>query len=120
MNCLRCGKETEERAVFCPECLKDMERHPVKPGTMIRIPQRPAPDPKKAAKKSREYTPEEQLHAAKTLVQFLFVLVLGLLGGLLVTGTLLFHLLSQPQELPEETLPPSGRNYTVTIPAEDG
>lgn len=38
MNCIRCGKETEENHVFCDECLKDMEQYPVKPGTPIVLP----------------------------------------------------------------------------------
>ena len=40
VSCMRCGKETEVDQVFCDECLTDMERHPVKPGTPIQLPQR--------------------------------------------------------------------------------
>lgn len=40
MSCMRCGKETDENQVFCAECLADMERHPVKPGTPIQLPTR--------------------------------------------------------------------------------
>ena len=40
MSCMRCGKETKESQVFCEECLADMERHPVKPGTPIQLPNR--------------------------------------------------------------------------------
>lgn len=40
MSCMRCGKETDENQVFCAECLADMERHPVKPGTPIQLPSR--------------------------------------------------------------------------------
>ncbi len=118
MKCMRCGKDTEDRAVFCPECLADMERHPVKPGTIIRIPVRQEHEPRKATKKNWDLSLEEQLEAVQSLAQLLFVTVLGLLGALIVTGTLLLHFLSQPQELPEETVPVSGRNYTIIIPEE--
>lgn len=119
LKCMRCGKDTEDRAVFCPECLADMERHPVKPGTIIRIPVRQEHDTRKPTKKNWDLSLEEQLEAVQNLAQLLFVTVLGLLGALIITGALLLHFLSQPQELPEDTQPVSGRNYTLTIPAED-
>lgn len=118
MNCMRCGKETEGKAVFCPECLEDMERHPVKPGTLIHIPARQEPDARKPAKKRRELTLEEQLSYAHTMIQILLVTVLGLLGALIITGLLFFYSISQPQDLPEETSPITGRNYTIITPAE--
>ena len=40
MSCIRCGKDTIENNIFCSECLADMERHPVKPGTPILLPNR--------------------------------------------------------------------------------
>ena len=40
MSCMRCGKDTTENNIFCNECLADMERHPVKPGTPILLPDR--------------------------------------------------------------------------------
>ena len=40
MSCIRCGKEARVDQVFCEECLADMERHPVKPGTPIQLPNR--------------------------------------------------------------------------------
>ena len=40
MSCIRCGKEANVDQVFCAECLADMERHPVKPGTPIQLPNR--------------------------------------------------------------------------------
>ena len=29
MNCMKCGRETENEAVFCPDCLQIMEKYPV-------------------------------------------------------------------------------------------
>ena len=40
MNCAKCGREIEKDQVFCTVCLEEMERHPVKPGTPIQLPQR--------------------------------------------------------------------------------
>lgn len=33
MNCLKCGREIEEGQVFCNDCLVQMAKYPVKPGT---------------------------------------------------------------------------------------
>ena len=57
MGCLRCGKETENNAVFCEECTRGMADYPVKPGTVIVIPQR---DPVHPEKKSKRRIREEQ------------------------------------------------------------
>lgn len=40
MNCIRCGRETQENNTFCDACLKEMEKHPVAPGTPIQMPKR--------------------------------------------------------------------------------
>ena len=42
MQCLKCGREIAIEQVFCPDCLADMEKYPVKPGTVVHIPKRPA------------------------------------------------------------------------------
>lgn len=58
MKCMRCGRDIEAGQVFCPECLENMSRHPVAPGTPIRIPRRPDPQLKRAAR--RKVVPEEE------------------------------------------------------------
>ena len=57
MGCLRCGKETQNSAVFCEECTKCMEDYPIKPGTVVVLPQR---EPAHAEKKTKRKTKEEQ------------------------------------------------------------
>lgn len=118
MNCMRCGKETEEKNVFCSECLEDMAKYPVKPGTLIHIPSRPESDSRKNTRKRRELSAEEQLDNAKNAVQILLVTVLGLFGMVVVLGLLLLLMLGQPSPQPEETQPPMGRNYTIITPAD--
>lgn len=118
MNCMRCGKETEGKAVFCPDCLVEMERYPVKAGTMIHIPHRPESEIKKPVKKKPELPPEEQLHNAHSLIRILLVTVLGLLGALIIAGVLLFNSLSNPPAQPDETQTPMGRNYTAVAESE--
>ena len=40
MQCLRCGRETEEGQVFCFLCESVMVKHPGKPNTVVTIPER--------------------------------------------------------------------------------
>ena len=73
MKCMRCGNDTTGDSVFCDDCLADMERHPVKPGTPINLPRRDAqPAPKRS--KKRTLRPEEQIHALRRLVIWLMAL----------------------------------------------
>ena len=52
MHCLKCGQKTGDSEVFCENCLEDMKKYPVKPGTVVRLPQRqPAPVNKKRPQK---------------------------------------------------------------------
>lgn len=38
MQCMKCGREIPAGDVFCQECLADMKKYPVKPGTAVHIP----------------------------------------------------------------------------------
>ena len=39
MSCMKCGRDTEEGRTFCTECLVEMEKYPVRPGTVVRLPE---------------------------------------------------------------------------------
>ena len=38
MNCVKCGRETEEDQVFCRICMDAAEKYPVNPTTVVHIP----------------------------------------------------------------------------------
>ena len=63
MYCMKCGKEIKENQVFCEACLVTMGKYPVKPGTVVRLPQRKsAPAAKKSNSRRRtQIPPEEQV-----------------------------------------------------------
>lgn len=84
MHCIKCGLEIDEDRVFCPDCLKNMEKYPVKPGTVVQIPVRRAP-PRKVAPRKKALTPEEQILRLRKVVCFLLCawLVLLLIAALL-------------------------------------
>ena len=87
MNCIKCGRELDCEGVFCSECLSEMERHPVKPGTVVLLPPRRVEQPtKKHTRKRRTLTPEEQIKRLKrrnrilTVILVLTLLIAGFLG----------------------------------------
>ena len=109
MNCLKCGREIDAQDVFCSQCLKDMEKYPVKPGTAVHIPARreesaaPKPQPRK-----KTVTPEQQVVKLRKKVRSLtvtLILVLALFAGAVVGG---LELLKNAYE----SLP-LGQNYSA-------
>ena len=85
MKCLKCGAELKNTGVFCPDCLGDMDKYPVKPNITVQIPYRPAPAPvKKKARRPKYVKPEEQIRhlkeVRKNLAIALAVAVLLLAG----------------------------------------
>ena len=83
MSCMRCGREIDETQVFCAECLADMERHPVKPGTPIQLPTR---NEKSAAKRTRFRLAEskwtDKIFLLKYIIFWLVILIVLLAAAL--------------------------------------
>ena len=106
MNCLKCGRETPAEQVFCEECLLEMEKYPVKPGTVVLLPRgRDAASPKKILKR-RTVSLEEQLKAARKRIKALSVaFLLMLLLVLLMAYPSALYLRSRQQKI--------GQNYTA-------
>ena len=76
MQCLKCGKETEENQVFCNSCLESMEQYPVKCTAPVHLPER-KPDhvPKKIPRKKWMFSVEEQIGHLKTTIRRLVITV---------------------------------------------
>lgn len=82
MQCLKCGREIPLGQVFCEECLADMEKYPVKPGTPIRLPQHHEAAPaKKQHFRRGQLPPETQVKRLR--------LQLWLVSGLLAAAVML-------------------------------
>lgn len=76
MSCLRCGRDTAGRQVFCDACLDDMARHPVKSDTPIYLPVRKVNDtPKNRRRYRRERTAEETILILRKRIRALTALV---------------------------------------------
>lgn len=114
VKCMKCGREIDDSQVFCVDCLVEMEKYPIKPGTSVQLPKR---EELPAGKKSGPYhrsvlTPENQLAVFKKRMRFLTV---GWAITLLVLAAVCFfmveHLKQHPQVLP-------GQNYSSIITSE--
>lgn len=111
MQCLKCGRNTE--GTFCPLCLEDMAKHPVKPDAIVLLPKERIA-PKKVAPRHPVIPPEVTVENQRRLIRRLArcVAVLGTLLALM--GFILFRVIE------EESKPQVGKNYsTVTKPAEE-
>lgn len=110
VNCMRCGKENKGKDVFCPDCLSDMERYPVKPGTVIHIPAHKGLEDRQQRRK-KELTAEEQLAIAEKQILNLkrWLVVMTTVAALL--GTLLYFSITTPRAQNQEQNP-QVRNYT--------
>lgn len=105
VKCMRCGTEIQPGAVFCEDCLADMQQHPIAPGTPINLPNREKSQPAKRSKK-RAHKPEEQISALRRLVAWLIALTIVLTMALTAAIYLLFN---QPDQNDGGWLP--GQNY---------
>ena len=116
MNCLKCGREIEEGQVFCNDCLVQMAKYPVKPGTAVQLPSRGSAVSKKVHSRRRSKTvPEEQLKALKVRVRILSALLALCVVLLIVLSVVTFRYMSANRLLP-------GQNYSAvtTTTATEG
>ena len=106
MECIKCGRETQAGQTFCDECLQQMAKHPVKPGTPVHLPVRPASE--KAASRKRERTPAQVIGDLQKMIRWLTVTIAILSVLLCATAVFLLHALDA-----QNAKSAPGRNYTV-------
>ncbi len=107
MKCLKCGRDTECLQVFCDACLVGMAKTPVKAGTAIHLPTRPAVS-EKPAPRTRERTPSETIRSLRSLIRMLTVTIAVLSVLLCATAGFLIHTLEKQEETNK-----IGWNYTT-------
>ena len=115
MQCMKCGREIPAGQVFCEECLAEMAEYPVKPGTVVTLPNRPK---QTAVKKSTSFrtslTLEERVKKqGKTIraLSWLLTLSTALLVGV---SALTVSLLADDSD---RVLP--GQNYSAEGETKD-
>lgn len=109
LYCMKCGTDTKSEQVFCDTCLAGMKQFPVKPGTPVQLPTRPAIAPKKNSARKKQITPEEQVLRLRGIIRRLAVGLVAVLLALGFSVSLLLHTLQQQAEDPE----PNGKNYST-------
>lgn len=116
MNCMRCGRETGSGQVFCKECLADMEKYPVKPGTVIQLPKRPAVQAsKRPAPRKRFRKPEDEAAFLKKLNRWLIIALLLITLAFVVVSAIAIHFINK-----QDISPYIGRNYSTVAPFKIG
>lgn len=91
MACLKCGRETKENDVFCPDCQAAMSRQiPLKADYRVVIPQRPKAEPVHPVVK-KQRTPEEQIARLQGIVRVLTILVVTLFVTTAATVGFIIH-----------------------------
>ena len=109
MQCMKCGREIPVGQVFCEECLAEMAAYPVKPGTVVTLPNRPKQvNSRKASGHRPAVTLEQQVKKqSKTIRALSWLLTLStalLIGVSALTVSLL-------TEETDQVLP--GQNYSA-------
>lgn len=113
MNCIKCGKDTEENNVFCQACLDQMKDYPVKPGTPVLIPD-PVTSRRYIPRKPRAPEPEEVIRRQKRIIRLLSVAAAVLLVAWAVTTAMVVRMLL------EEDPVPIGQNFGITTMDQSG
>ena len=109
MQCIKCGRETQESYVFCEHCLAAMEKAPVKPGTPVVIPKRPQKVYAPVIKKEK---PEEQIPKLQKIIRILCWICAGLVLALSVSiGMIVWHFSAN-----QHGGPAIGQNYSTEAP----
>ncbi len=108
MNCLKCGKETQDTQVFCPDCLQIMEQYPIAPETVIHLPKRTSGTTEKTPSRRRDLSTAETISQLQGMIRWLTATVAILSLLLCIVAGLLLYNLSTPSS--SGTI---GRNYTT-------
>lgn len=106
MKCLKCGRECDQ--TFCQSCRDEMERYPVRPGTIVQLPKdRSAAYVRRDSNWRAKSSPEEQLAQQRQLTRRLGRALAVLTALLILMGIVLIRVLRGSSQ------PPVGQNYST-------
>lgn len=110
MNCMKCGRETQDGNVFCMDCLLEMEKHPICPGTVVLLPRRREHSIIKKPVKRHVPSSEEKI---KYLRKWILILTLSLIVCIVAIALMfkptMHYVLDEHVEI--------GQNYSSITPA---
>ena len=97
MQCLRCGREIEEGLTFCFLCESLMVKQPVKPNTVVTIPDRTAQVRSNPARKPQK--PEEDTdHLHRTILQLRLWVCMLMAALMLCVGVITWQELTREEK----------------------
>lgn len=113
MTCLKCGRETDQ--TFCDLCRAEMEKYPVKPGTIVQLPKDRSASVRRQQSRRQTVPAETRIAAQKLTIRRLSRAVAVLLTLVVLLGLALFRVLRGTDTRP------TGQNYSTmsTKPSED-
>jgi len=114
LYCLKCGRDTGGKQVFCKACQDTMKRYPIKPDTKVLLPQREAtPVSRRQGPRKRPLSTEERFSRLKLCNRWLVcsVLLLSILFSLSVA-----YIVRQNNQLQFSQV--VGRNYSIDPTAD--
>lgn len=103
MDCMKCGRDTGGKQVFCPECLETMHRYPVKKDAVVHIPNRDAINAERQPP-HRDTSARETIRHQRSVIRFLALGMAFLAILLCVTAGMLLFTLQKPS--PEDSVIP--------------
>jgi membrane glycosyltransferase len=109
MKCIKCGTEIAAEQLFCPDCLEDMARHPVKQDTPLILPHQNVHAPVKRTPRRKTLKPEERISHLRKIIAVLLVLLMLLIATQTITVLMLLRS-AEGKDIP--FLP--GQNYGTT------
>ena len=114
MQCLRCGRETDGDQVFCFLCESVMVKHPVKPNTVVTIPERSARLRSTPVRKPQKQE-EDTEHLRRTILQLRLWVCMLMAALMLCVAAITWQELNRPKQ------PAIGQNYSsITDQIGDG
>lgn len=107
-QCMKCGRNAAENQAFCPECLAEMEKYPVKPGVVVLLPRHEQNQKPANRRRYPTVTPEEQIQKLKQHIAALWLALILAMGA---AGVLGWFVVTDYMEAKETDLLP-GQNYS--------
>ena len=108
MNCMKCGRETVNEQIFCQNCLLEMEKYPVRPGTVVLLPRRKESILLKKNPKRHTMTAEEQIAKLRKVLRVLMILLAACIAAIILMFKPTMHyVLDEHVEI--------GQNYSSVV-----
>ncbi len=106
MHCMKCGVKIDDKAAFCEKCLREMEKYPVRPNTLIQLPVRSTQAVAKKKPRRRELKPEERVRLQRKVIGGLALALAVMLVAFAASAFLILTLLEE-----RENYRNIGQNY---------